>query len=145
MKNEDLLLYGGIAVAAYFLFLKPKHAGTLTPVAPITHTSLPLTTSPHTVAVNANPINQIATTIANLIKGGGSGGPNPATAATVAPYVPVYSGSGGAAPPLIDSPIFANDDSGNYSGDQNPTLLEQNFRQGMFDNRNGDFNPEVYA
>lgn len=83
MKNNDLLIYSGIGLAAYFLFLKPK---TVVP-APATFvpTGATQTYLPPVPATNpiTSSLSNIATTISNLIKPPVSAiAPVPVTAAT---------------------------------------------------------------
>lgn len=88
MKQNDILLYGGIAVAAYFLLKKKAPTSTVNPVqvAPIYNT-------PALPASNANNVNSIVkqlpgivTSIVDIFKGSGNQTPadNPAS------YIPVY-------------------------------------------------------
>jgi hypothetical protein len=70
MKNNDLLLWGGAALAAYFLFIKPKQtavvpATSATPVTPLA-TTQPSTTSNLLTTIN-NVIKQIATPTTSVV------------------------------------------------------------------------------
>lgn len=62
MKTNDVLLYGGIAFAAYYLFLKPK-----TPVTSAA-TSVPGSVTPVSQPVSTSSSGNLLTSINNAIK-----------------------------------------------------------------------------
>jgi hypothetical protein len=67
MKNNDLFLYGGLAFAAWYLFIKPKTAQplpsgtTVVPVAPVTSVLVPANTG------TSNLLTSINNAISNLL------------------------------------------------------------------------------
>lgn len=64
-KNDNLLLYGAAAVAAYFLFIKPK---TATPAVVPTNTAFVPNTGIVPPVSQQNPVLALATNATNLIK-----------------------------------------------------------------------------
>lgn len=123
MKTNDILLYGGLAAAAYFLFIKPKQ--TVIPVTTPGGAVIPVTASN---APANNATSNLLNTVNNIVKQLTSPGQNnvvsvqtPLTATgTNAVTTPLQTvNTPVVAPPADSSLIFVNTDDSLYKMFQN--------------------------
>lgn len=70
MKTNDLLLYGGIGLAAYYLVIKPKQQAAVTPVAVAPGSGVPVTALPPATSTTNNLLTSITNAVKNLTSGG---------------------------------------------------------------------------
>lgn len=107
MKDEDMLLYGGIALAAYFLFIKKPGATAPVTVLPTSSAGLISPTQP-VAAGQSTLVSNISSALSNLF-GGSSGTPNPANnIQTSTPGGETFTSTGTPAPIVTATPTDPN-------------------------------------